>query len=219
MTGHGQYHATGVFVDRSTKPNRVYTVDAGNNRILGFASLGTCADDPERPCTNDTDCPDGSCAIDEDRDADLIFGQPDAHGSACNGDNNFGYFRPPTASTLCLMRYPEYPNVAEQWRANNIDVDTEGNLYVADVYNDRILKYNQPFSLDTTGGKGDTVADFVWGQPDMESNGYVGQVDALSIYISFYSPSTRGVTVAVARNPILMCSLCAQEWQIVNSSV
>ena len=54
---------------------------------------------------------------------------------------------------------------------HHLDVDADGNLYVADVYNNRVLVYFAPFSADRTGGKGDTVADLVIGQADFTSNG------------------------------------------------
>ena len=98
------------------------------------------------------------------------------------------------------MRYPVYTNIAEQWRSQNFDVDADGNLYVIDVYNDRVLKFNDPMSAETTNGRGDTVADFVWGQPDFTTNGInrgrgPGQPDAQSLHVSFYQPSARGVSV------------------------
>ena len=53
---HSMYHAPGVVVDRSHKPNRVYVADSGNNRILAYRALGRCAANSKTMCTNDTDC-------------------------------------------------------------------------------------------------------------------------------------------------------------------
>ena len=140
VTGNNVYHASGLAVDRSLTPNAIYVFDAGNNRVLGFRSV-------------------------DSKSADRVFGQPDAASSAPNGDCNLGMFAKPSAASLCLTSFPVGTNVAEQWMRHHIDVDAGGNLYVADVYNDRVLVYLAPFSADKTGGKGDAVADLVIGQP------------------------------------------------------
>ncbi|MDQ3815509.1 MAG: hypothetical protein M3347_16450, partial [Armatimonadota bacterium] len=171
-------HAAGVCVDRSSEPNHIYVADTGNNRILGFKSY----DSPK---------------------ADLIFGQPDEHSSAANGDCNIGFYGPTGPDQLCLTAYPWGTNVAEQWMFLHFDVDSEGNLYVPDTYNNRVLMYRAPFSEDKTGGKGDTIADVVWGQDDFRSNGInrgMGRErrDARSLFIrlgGFDHVSARGVSV------------------------
>lgn len=176
VSGATQKHAAGVVVDTSVSPNRVYVVDSGNSRILGYSGIGKCSNNTTLTCTVNADCGTGnSCNVPAQtlnpKQADIIIGQPDAKSGACNGDNNLGWNKAPTASTLCLIAYPWGNNTAEQWGADNIDVDSQGNLYVSDIYNNRVLKYNQPFSTDKTGGKGDSVADFVWGQNDFVTNG------------------------------------------------
>src|SRR6185295_6682655 len=45
----------------------------------------------------------------------------------------------------------------------NMDVDGAGNFYVADWDNNRVLRYNSPFTTDA-------VADDVWGQADFAGN-------------------------------------------------
>ncbi|MDP3758119.1 MAG: hypothetical protein Q8Q86_00210, partial [Candidatus Daviesbacteria bacterium] len=158
VTANAAYHGSGVIVDTSSTPNKVYFVDSGNNRILGFNGG------------------DGTA-----KSADIVIGQPDFFSGNCNGDDNLGYKKAPTAATLCLLPYPVGSNTAEAWGANNIDVDSGGNLYVPDVFNNRILEYYQPFSSDKTGGKGDALADFVYGQPDFTSNGPNGGSTALGM--------------------------------------
>ncbi len=194
----GIYHSSGVMVDNGASGDRryVYVVDTGNNRILGF----------------DYTCEiSGTCQMDASRPADIVLGQPDMVRSSCNGDNNLGFTLPPTSATLCLTGYPFSNNTAEYWMRSNIDVDGEGNLYVPDVWNNRVLKYNQPFSADKSDGKGDAIADFVWGQEDMFSNGrnrgsYYGAVDPPddhSLWFNFGPPdhvSSRGVSVDAAGN-------------------
>ncbi len=67
--------------------------------------------------------------------ADLVIGQPDIYSADCK--------RSQSASTLC--------------GPGGLAVDSVGNLYVADFFNNRVLEYNSPFTTDTT-------ADMVFGQ-------------------------------------------------------
>lgn len=179
----GIYHAAGVVVDRSSRPNHVYLMDSGNSRVLGLRSP-------------------------ESGKADLVFGQPDMHSGATNGDCNIGVYGPTRADQLCLMALPFGTNTAEQWMFASPDVDSEGNLYVPDIYNNRVLMYRAPFSADKSGGKGDTIADFVWGQKDFTSNGINrgngrDKRDAKSLFISFGGfdhVASRGVSVDAQGN-------------------
>jgi len=211
VTANKIYHASGIVIDKSNNPNRIYVADTGNNRILGFDSLGTCSLNPDIKCTNDNDCPYSDiCEIDGNKSATLIFGQSDEKSAVCNGDNNLGINKNPNANTLCLIRFPEATNIAEYWMRTNFDVDDRGNLYAPDVHNNRILKFNEPFSPDKSNGKGDTIADFVWGQDDFDSNGTnrgLGENsrDNGSLFISFGGPgfdhvSSRGVSVDPSGN-------------------
>lgn len=50
-------------------------------------------------------------------------------------------------------------------------VDGQGNLWVGDSSANRVLRFNQPYSTDTSGGKGDSTADLVLGQPNFTSYG------------------------------------------------
>ena len=134
---------TGVIVDRSVEPGRAYVWDSGNSRILGI-DLAKCYEG-SGPCS-----------------ADIVIGQPSGYDhAACNGDNGLQKFpvrARPTAATLCGI--PDHS--LSPWEAYSIvsmAVDGDGNLYVPDFFNHRILKYNSPFESDT-------VADQVWGQAD-----------------------------------------------------
>jgi sugar lactone lactonase YvrE len=195
VNGNGIYHAPGVLVDRNSPSDRlyIYVVDTGNNRILGF----------NFNCVHDS-----TCKKDGSKPADIELGQPDMTTASCNGDNNLGFTKSPTASTLCLLGYPLANNTAESWMRVNVDVDSQGNLYVPDFWNNRVLKFNQPFSADKTTGKGDAIADFVWGQDNMNLNGRnrgsnygaVNPPDNHSLWISFGGPyfdhvTSRGVSV------------------------
>jgi hypothetical protein len=177
------HHASGILVDNRNGSTRIYVADSGNNRILAFA-------DPADPS------------------AAFAIGQPDLYSGAANGDSNRGFFGPAAADTLCLTSYPQGTNVAEQWLRLNFDVDADGNLYVPDTYNNRVLMYRDPFSADKSDGKGDTIADKVWGQDDFSGNrsnrgmGTDGR-DARSLFISYGGwdhVSARGVSVDLDGN-------------------
>jgi hypothetical protein len=157
------FHPQGVMVQKNdtSTADRVYVVDSGNQRILGFNSLGTCSGGtaPGRACTNDPECPGtgASCSISGTRAADIVIGQKDFTSATCNGDNTQSL--PASASTLCLQPYPRTISVMESPEASSLALDSAGALYVPDKWNHRVLKYNDPFGTDR-------AADFVWGQPD-----------------------------------------------------
>lgn len=166
-------HPGGVHVDRSTKPNRIYIFDGANSRLLGYKSLGTCSTKPTIACTSDSDCSEnngGICQIAKigltgTKQPDIIIGQPRGDTSACNNDgtwHSYPDFPKPTASTLCSVP-PDEPSAFEGGSWESPATDSEGNLYLADFYNNRVLKYNKPFETDT-------IADEVWGQPDFASS-------------------------------------------------
>ena len=108
---------SGMAIDRSVSPNRVYLVDPGNNRVLAWSSVSAFV----------THAP-----------ANLVFGQ----GSVFTGECNQGAAEA-SAATLCMPR--------------DVTVDSEGNVYIADIGNNRVLEYDTPFSHDT-------IADRVYGQ-------------------------------------------------------
>lgn len=154
----------GVTVDRFVRPNRVYIFDGMNSRILGYSSLGVCGNDTAKACTTDSDCQNATCTIQVGgkpgmKKADIVIGQPNFNTSACNGDGTWLSYpskAPASASTLCSM--PE--NISSPYEYGSFSsmvTDSKGNVYTADPFNHRILKYNSPFTTDT-------VADEVWGQ-------------------------------------------------------
>ncbi len=120
-----------------------------------------------RICSVDAECDgDGTCLPDPDLRPQLLIGQPSFidHG-ACNGDGTGQIFparAPASASTLCLMN-PFHLTPAETIYAGMMVMDTEGSLYVSDLFNNRILKYVVPFGTDP-------IADDVWGQADFSGN-------------------------------------------------
>ena len=58
---------------------------------------------------------------------------------------------------------PSAKNLNSPW---GVAVDANGNLYVADASNNRVLEYTTPLTLTSTPGSGDTTADIVFGQGD-----------------------------------------------------
>jgi len=87
--------------------------------------------------------------------ADVVLGQPNARSNGCN---NGGI----SASSLCIVESP-YSYAYEP----GVAVDGEGNLYVTDQHNRRVLGYRKPFETDR-------VADVVIGQAGFDQNGYNG---------------------------------------------
>lgn len=140
----------GVVVDRTNpSSNKLYIYDAGNNRILGF-DLNTCRSSPTDPlgCT-----------------ADIVIGQPSMSTSACNGDSgfqNYPFRAPASNSSLCGLQESQL-SISEGGSGASMAVDAVGNLYVPDFWNNRILKYKDPFGTDG-------VADDVWGQAGFAGN-------------------------------------------------
>lgn len=135
----------GVIIDRTSNQEKLYIFDAGNNRILGF-DLENCYNS-------------GTCS------ADLVIGQSDMNSSSCNGDSNFqNYPVRALASryTLCGQKEDQL-SITEGGSGASLAVDQAGNLYVPDFWNNRVLKYTNPFSTDT-------LADDLWGQENFRDN-------------------------------------------------
>ena len=140
---HKVFNPGGVVVDRSVDPGRAYVWDSGNSRILGI-DLAKCYAGGV-PCS-----------------AAVVLGQPSGYDhSACNGDGGFQNF-PSRAlagpDTLCGM--PDGAiSPTEEHTYVTMAVNDDGDLFVPDSHNNRILKYESPF-------ENDAVADQVWGQDD-----------------------------------------------------
>jgi len=178
------YLPHGVVVDRTSTPNKMYVYDAGNNRILGFG-LSECLSAATDPL---------KCS------ANIVIGQPSMSTSACNGDSGFQNY--PTrasvsASSLCGESESQL-SISEGGSGASMAVDSQGNLYVFDAWNHRVLKYNKPFETDR-------VADDVWGQNDFSANSCnKGQSspDAASLCYTWGDSNnwTAGVDVDLAGN-------------------
>ncbi|MDZ4840102.1 MAG: hypothetical protein SGJ04_08850, partial [Bacteroidota bacterium] len=139
----------GVIVDRSVTPGRAYIWDSSNSRILGV-NLADCY----------------AVAVDERCSAQIVIGQPSGIDyGACNLDSSFQYYPdrgPASASTICGVSEWTHTTLEDK-TFTSMFVDTNGDLYVDDVYNHRVLKYISPFTTDT-------IADDFWGQDDFSGN-------------------------------------------------
>jgi DNA-binding beta-propeller fold protein YncE len=202
VTGRRLFNPGGVIVDRSVRPARVYVYDGGNSRVLGLSHLGHVADGPDtgKPCTSDSDAPGSVCLIEEGRGADLVLGQPDFTHSGCNGDGNFQTYpvrAPARAATLCTMPVDQVSPLEGGSFAEMAVDPANGDLYVPDFDNHRVLRYHSPFTTDT-------IADNVWGQADFAGNSCnrgrgVGAPDAQSL--CFRSPLNQGFVAGVGLDP------------------
>jgi hypothetical protein len=148
--------AHGVIVDHTVTPNRMYIYDSGNNRVLGFSSdnFNQCI----HSATNPLNC-----------SADLVIGQPDFTSSGCNLDSAYQGFplrAKASEKTLCGLNEAQL-SISEGGSGSSMAVDKEGNLYVTDFSNHRVLKYNQPFNRTE---KTNLAADEVWGQDNFIGN-------------------------------------------------
>ncbi|HJT89101.1 MAG TPA: hypothetical protein VJ732_14635 [Bryobacteraceae bacterium] len=86
--------------------------------------------------------------------ADLVIGQPDLQTALCNYDSSNAY-----------NSSPDRPNQSGLCRPTGLLVDANGNLYVADSANGRVLRFPKPFA----GPAALPTADLVLGQQDFTS--------------------------------------------------
>jgi uncharacterized protein (TIGR03437 family) len=109
-----------VVVDYIADPPHLYVADTFNNRVLGF-------NDARKVRPGDR--------------ADVVIGQPDMFRAVCNYPT--GDPAKPSQSSLCLSRFQ--PNGALVSGAA-LALDPDGNLFVADTGNGRVLRFPAPFA-------------------------------------------------------------------------
>jgi DNA-binding beta-propeller fold protein YncE len=110
------------------RQDHLYVADLANHRVLLF----------EHPLADDA--------------ASKVFGQPGFTQGSCNRGRLFQ----PGAATLCLGEFESESN-PHFVGASSLAVDPQGNLYVADTLNGRVLIYRDPRASGT-------AADVVIGQ-------------------------------------------------------
>ncbi len=158
----GLVHPRGVAVDRSVSPNRIYVMDMGNQRVLGWRDAegfhnGAPADlaiegllvrnDYVRPGLA-VDSRGNLYVPDVERQRVLEYDSPfetdtQPDRTFGRGASPFGCIQEIGPDTLC---YPA-----------DVAVDAQGNVSILDAFHNRVLWYRTPLSRDT-------LPDRVYGQ-------------------------------------------------------
>jgi len=180
-----------VAIDRSSSPNRVYISDFTNNRVLGWADVSALTngapadlvigqpDFSSNVCNNGGTTAASLCvpmhiSVDNagnlyvadrgnsrvliyltpytvtavsgsgDTVADLVLGQPVFSAAGCSDPS----ISMASNASLC--------------NPFGVAVDNAGNVYVADMANNRVVEYDTPLTTDR-------IADLVLGQPNFSS--------------------------------------------------
>jgi uncharacterized protein (TIGR03437 family) len=107
----------GVAIDKNSNPPHLFVADTQNNRILGFNDARTVTPGSK---------------------ADLVIGQPDLFRSVVNYPNGLTYFANGSVDST--------PSAAGLRGPADVAVDANGNLWVADSGNGRVLRYPAPFN-------------------------------------------------------------------------
>jgi hypothetical protein len=111
--------------------------------------------------------------------ASAVWGQNDFTSHGCNKGGS------PDATTVCLGGV-----------SIGVDVDSHGNLWVADALNNRVLR----FPYDSETGTASTVADLVLGQADFSGNGSGQGLDQLNLPGAVRVDSSDNVFIADTYN-------------------
>ena len=97
--------------------------------------------------------------FESDSVADQVWGQSDFSGMVCNRGN----LQSPTAESLCF--HSDSIRFTLNRYGAGVEIDDEGNMWVADVGNNRILR----FAANPDTGEIATTADLVLGQDDFNT--------------------------------------------------
>jgi uncharacterized protein (TIGR03437 family) len=127
----------GIVVDRTSNPPHLYVSDTYNNRILGFVDARVVGADIRSVLTTK---------------ADIVIGQPDLFRTTVNCTV--------TALNSPCTGDPQTPNATGLSSPGGIALDANGNLYVADSGNGRVLRFPAPFA----NASGIQTAERVLGQ-------------------------------------------------------
>jgi len=166
----------GIAVDSSSGTPHLYVSDPNNHRVLGFAD---------------------ALKVGPGVQADIVIGEPDLKTAVCNYN---GVANPPTEP---LARQP---TAASLCYPTGLAVDPgTGNLFVADTYNGRVLRFPAPFAAPTAMEQ----ADLVLGQSGFTgvSNTQASQSVMVSPYGLVFDPQ-RGLLVSdPSANRVLLFSM------------
>ena len=124
----------------------LYVPDSFNHRILKY----------ENPFENDSV-------------ADVVWGQADFSGMVCNR----GDFDLPTPETLCF--HAPTNRLVSNLQSIGVEIDPDGNLWVADSGNHRVLR----FPANPASGEIAKAADLVLGQPNFHTRNTGNNLDEL----------------------------------------
>jgi uncharacterized protein (TIGR03437 family) len=130
----------GIVVDKTSTPPHLYIADPGNNRVLGFMNASNVGTDSHSILM---------------QKADLVIGQPNLMTSQANYS--------PSNTQLSQAQTPNQTGLNVP---TGLAVDSNGNLYVADSLNGRVLRFPKPFSQPTGSLQ---VANLVLGQSSFTS--------------------------------------------------
>ena len=166
----------GIVVDSSSGTPHLYISDPNNHRVLGFADARKVG--PGVP-------------------ADIVIGEPDLKTAVCN---YLGVANPPTEPL------PRQPTASSLCYPTGLAVDpSTGNLFVADTYNGRVLRFPAPFAAPVSS----EPADLILGQSGFTgvSNPQASQSVMVSPYGLVFDPQ-RGLLVSdAAANRVLLFSM------------
>jgi hypothetical protein len=181
-------------------PNRVYVADTSNNRVLGFKSISALLNGAEADLiigssdffaagnfgTNEKTLngPRGVAVdklgnlyvADTNNNRVLEYNKPFASGLSTNlsAQMVFGQGLNFT-SNQCNFGQSSQPNIESLCSPQGVALDSNGNLFVADTNNNRVLAYESPFNPTTD-------ADIVYGQPLFTTNfNNLGGISATSL--------------------------------------
>jgi uncharacterized protein (TIGR03437 family) len=196
VEGRELYGPQSIAIDTSTNPPILYVSDTGNNRILAwkdataftkgnFADFVIGQNDMMSTSPNGTGAPglSGPGALAVDRNGNLYvvdtlnnrilrYPSPAAHtdfevpdlvigqASLSSGNQPNEGRAAPTAKTIATTS----GNAAN---TSGLAFDAQGNLWFADTFNNRVLRYNVN---SLTAGNNEPAADLVLGQNDFTSN-------------------------------------------------
>lgn len=133
----------------------LFVADAGDNRVLGYF----------------TPMAGAQISPPADTSADLIFGQSDGSGSACNQGGGTA-----TAATLC------FEVGGAPFGSVGVTTDGAGNLFVTDSGNSRALEYTGPFGASQIDS---TAARLVFSETNLSEPSGVAVDGAGNLYIAW----------------------------------